>query len=218
MILGRHRLRSMLWLPCVLTLLASPTAAFADDWDDEGESFYFDGSSYFSIGYSYLAEATSRQIGQPSKGKGFHTVAAGVKHAEGLNAVLGKRIWEYIAIESQFEYADGFRFVDTDGDTFKLKVYTTTVNAKIFPLHNVLNGFNEGRLQPHLLTGLGLMVTKDLDIKTGAALAFRAGGGIDYFVSDRWAVNFKTSYVIPVGLLKGLRFVSTSIGLSYQLE
>ncbi len=217
MILGRHRLRSALWLACVLAVLVSPTA-FADDWDDEEDPFYFEGGTYFSVGYSYVAEDVGGKIGQSSKGKGFHRVDGNVKDAEGINAVFGKRAWEYLGFEAQFEYSDGFDLLDTDGEHFGLKVYTTTLNAKIYPFYSLLRGVNEGRIQPHLIAGVGLMVTHDLEIDTGASAALRAGGGLDYFINEKWAVNLKTSYVYPFGVLKGLRFVTSSIGLSYQLE
>ncbi len=228
MIPGRPRARNVLWssrlltgslrgLLIALTLFFSPTV-FADDWDDEESGFFVEGGTYFSIGFSYIEEDLERKIGQSSKNKGFHIVEAEVKNAEGINAVFGKRPIEYFAVELQFEYADGFHFFDTNGDYFELKVYTTTMNAKVFPFHKLLRKVNEGRIQPHLLGGFGLMVTRDLDIDTGAAMAFRAGGGLDYFINEKWALNLKSSYVYPFGLLSGLRFVTSSIGFSYQLE
>lgn len=232
MIVGRHRSRGVLWLPrnavgsvrvlapaltLALTLLVSPMA-IADDWDDDEGGFYFEGGTYFSLGFNWVAEDLDDTIGKPSKNKGSHVVEDDVKNAEGINAVFGKRAIEYLAVELQFEYADGFQFTDEDGDDFDLKVYTTTMNAKVFPFHNLLRGVNEGRIQPHLLGGFGIMVTKDLDIDTGAAMTFRAGAGLDYFINDKWAFNVKTSYVHPVGLLDGLSFITTSVGFSYQLE
>lgn len=220
MILGRRELRSVFWLLgvlSVLTLLTSPTA-FADDWDDEEDGFFVEGATYFSIGYSYVAEEVKHRIGQSSTDKGFHRVDSAVKDAEGINAVFGRRALKYLAVELQFEYADGFDFQDAERDNFELKVYTTTLNAKVFPVHDLLRNVNEGRIQPHLLGGFGIMVTRDLDIDTGASMAFRAGGGLDYFINQKWALNLKSSYVHPFGQLKGLRFVTSSIGFSYQLE
>jgi len=223
-ILGRRGPRNVLWFSFLLhgpllalALLCSPTA-FADDWDDEEGGFVVEGGTYFSISFNYVAEDLERKIGQSSKNKGFHIVDDGVKNAEGINAIFGKRAIEYVAVELQFEYADGFHFFDTDGDYFELKVYTTTMNAKVFPFQKLLRGVNEGRIQPHLLGGFGFMATKDLDIDTGAAMAFRAGGGLDYFINEKWALSLRSSYVYPVGLLKGLRFITSSIGFSYQLE
>ncbi len=222
MIHGRHRRRTQPSLAClclslgIATLLIPPTALA--QWDDEGDGFFFEGGTYFSVGFSYVAETTKGTIGQRSTDKGFHEVDTGVKDAEGINGVFGKRPWEYLAFEIQFEYADGFHFSDTDGDDFELKVYTGTLNAKVFPLHDWLGRFNEGRLQPHVLGGFGIMATRDLDIDTGAAMAFRMGGGLDYFINESWALNLKSSYMLPIGQLKGLRYVTTSIGLSYQLE
>ncbi len=203
-------------LAALLTLLIPPTAQA--QWDDEEGGFFFEGGTYFYVGFSYVEEEVQRTIGERSKGKGFHVVDAEVKNAEGINAVFGKRPWEYLAVEMQFEYADGFHFFDTDGDYFELKLYTGTLNAKVFPVHDLLASFNEGRLQPHLLGGFGVMATNDLDIDTGAALMFRGGGGFDYFINESWALNLKSSYVVPVGSLKGLRYITTSIGLSYQLD
>lgn len=196
---------------------AAPAVVSADDWDEE-ELFYIEGGSYFSLGFSYLAEDFSNRIGQKSTDKGFHRVDGHVKGAEGINAVFGRRAFEYVAIELQFEFSDGFQFDDEDGDRFDLKVYTTTFNTKIYPFHALLRSVNEGRIQPHLIGGAGLMVTRDLDIDTGASAAIRAGAGVDYFFNERWALNLKSSYLFPFGQLKGLRYVSTSLGLTYQLE
>jgi opacity protein-like surface antigen len=237
MILVRRRLPITLGLPllpknvlviALTTLLTAglagwfPPAASASDWDDDdAPSFFFEGSTYFSLGYSLVNEDFEDKLGQKSKGKGFHRIANGVGNAKGVNVVFGKRIWKYLALESQFEYTDGFSEKKKPGDPvegFQLSVYTVTLNTKIFPLHDILNSFNEGRLQPHVVTGMGLMVTKDLDIDTGASIAFRLGIGVDYFVYDRWAVNLRSAYVVPVGQLRGLQFVTTSVGLSYQLE
>ena len=221
-ILERHGWQTPIRLACLClsfcwaaVLLPAPAAA---QWDDAGDGYFFEGGTYFSVGYSLIDEEVAHMIGQRSSDKGFHVVDSDVKNAEGISAVFGKRPWEYLAIEMQFEYADGFQFFDTDGDHFDLKVYTATLNAKIFPLHDWLASFNEGRLQPHLLGGLGLMVSHDLDIDTGASLAFRMGGGLDYFINNRWAFNVKSTYMLPVGLLKGLRYITTTVGFSYQLE
>ncbi len=214
------RVNRALGLVAMATLLAIPLAAptASAQWDDDEDGFFFEGGTYFYVGFSLLAEDAKGTIGQRSTDKGFHVVDGGVKNAEGVNAVFGKRPWEYLAIEAQFEYADGFHFTDTDGDDFELKLYTGSFNAKIFPLHAVLRKFNEGRLQPHLLGGFGIMTTQDLDIDTGASMMFRAGGGLDYFINESWAFNLKSSYVVPIGQLKGLRYITSSIGLSYQLE
>lgn len=213
----RRGLGALVGLAALIALLIPPTTARAQ-WDDDEGGFFFEGGTYFYVGFSYVEEEVQRRIGERGTGKGFHVVEDEVKNAEGLNAVLGKRPWEYLAIEVQVEYADGFHFFDEDGDYFELKVYTGSLNAKVFPLHDFLTGFNEGRLQPHLLGGIGVMATNDLDIDTGASLMFRMGGGFDYFINESWALNLKSSYVLPVGQLRGLRYITSSIGLSYQLE
>lgn len=217
MIHSGHGWRVRLGLAGLLaaSLLIPPTAAHAQ-WDDE-DAYYFEGGTYFYVGFSYVDEDLQHIVGQPSTGKGFHVVDDGVKNAEGINAVFGKRPWEYLAVEVQGEYANGFHFFDKDGDYFELKVYTGTLNLKLFPLHDWLRHFNEGRLQPHLLGGFGFMATPDLDIQTGASMTFRMGGGFDYYINESWALNLKSSYMVPVGQLKGLRYITTSIGLAYQL-
>ena len=195
-----------------------PTTVIADDWDDEEELFYVEGGSYFSVGYSYLAEDFANQIGKSSTEKGFHRVDGHVKTAEGFNAIFGRRAFEYVGLELQFEFSDGFQFNDEDGKRFDLKVYSTTFNIKTYPLYSLLKSVNEGRIQPHLISGAGIMVTRDLDIDTGASAAVRVGGGLDYYFSERWAINLQSTYMLPFGQLKGLRYITTSLGLSYRLE
>jgi len=213
---GRRGTICTVGLATLATLLIPPTALA--QWDDDEPGFYYEGGTYFNVGVNYIAEDTKGTIGQRSKGKGFQELDGDAKDASGFNAVFGKRPWEYLSVEIQFEYADGFQFTNTEGEDFDLKVYTASLNGKIFAFHDLLKNFNEGRLQPHLLGGFGLMVSRDLDIDTGAAMMFRAGGGLDYYFSERWAINLRSEYVTPVGLLKGLRYVTSSVGLSYQLE
>jgi len=195
-----------------------PTTVVADDWDDEEELFYIEGGSYFAGGISYLAEDFANKIGDSSTDKGFHRVDGHVKTAEGFNLIFGRRAFEYVGLELQFEFSDGFQFNDEDGKRFDLKVYSTTFNIKTYPLYSLLKSVNEGRIQPHLISGAGIMVTRDLDIDTGASAAVRVGGGLDYYFSERWAINLQSTYMLPFGQLKGLRYITTSFGLSYRLE
>ncbi|MDP6977852.1 MAG: hypothetical protein QF570_04520, partial [Myxococcota bacterium] len=101
-----------------LLVIGGPAPTASAQWDDDEDLFFFEGGTYFYVGLSLIAEDAKTTIGQRSTDKGFHEVDKGVKNAEGINAVFGKRPWEYLAIEAQFEYADGFHFTDTDGDDF----------------------------------------------------------------------------------------------------
>ncbi|MFT5287832.1 MAG: hypothetical protein ACI8TQ_004020, partial [Planctomycetota bacterium] len=190
-----------------LTLVGFPVAQSASaDWEDEGKGFVIESGNYVAFGFNWIDEEFSSKVGQSSTDKGFHNVDGNVKNAKGLNLLFGRRANGFFAIEGQFDYAQGFQFTDDDGDDFDLKVYTVTINAKIFPFHEALRPFNEGRLQPYLVGGFGLMTTKDLDIDTGASAAFRFGGGFDYHINNTWAFNTKISKLIPVGQLSGLKY------------
>ena len=194
-----HRRRGPALAFLAVLMIAPVTSA---DWDDEEGGFFFEGGTYFSLGYNWVNEDTANRIGQTSTDKGFNDIDGSVKNAEGLIAVFGQRPWEYLAVEVQFDYQDGFQFTDEDGDHFDLKVYALTLNTKIFPFHALLKTVNEGRIQPHILLGFGGMTTQDLDIDTGASTLVRAGGGLDYYINERWAMNVKSSYIYPFGQLK----------------
>ena len=101
---------------------------------------------------------------------------------------------------------------------FRIQVHTFTMNTKAYPLYRWLKKFNEGRLQPNLIFGFGMMYSGDLDISAPRSFMLRMGGGFEYFVAPKWAGYFDATYVLPFGNLEGLEYTSLSFGLQYHFE
>ena len=199
-------------LACLL-LFGSP--AGAQDWDDEAE--FTDLGGYISAGYSYAAENVKSRIGRnEGDKKGWQDVDGNVDDAMGVNLVFGYRSLEFFSVEAEYEFLDGFDFTNTSGEDFEVQVHTAMVNSKLFLFHPWLKDFHKGRLQPSAHFGFGIMFADDLDISASRSFTIRAGGAIDYFVNYQWSVFAKTSYVIPFGNLQGLRYLSTTAGVSYH--
>jgi OOP family OmpA-OmpF porin len=77
-----------------------------------------------------------------------------------------------------------------------VNLYTAMVNGKLYPL--------EGQIQPYVLGGVGIVVA-DVDSKAGASgkesdvtplFGGRIGGGIDYYLTRNWVMNFDISYTL----------------------
>ncbi len=217
---GRDLLRGLRSTGCGLTcaialVLGSP--AGADDWDDD-EGLFAETGSYLSLGWTYAVEDIDSPIGDTDAGKGIQQVSHS-SDAQGVNVIFGQRALEWFSVEVEYEFVDGFEIEDSDAAVeFDLDIHTVTMNAKVFPLHGLLNQVNEGRLQPHMVLGFGMMATKDFGIDAARAIVLRMGGGLDYFINPKWSVFGKASYVLPFGNLDGLRYVSTSLGVRYHLD
>jgi len=127
----------------------------------------------------------------------------------GLNLKAGYFPIKYLAIEGNFGYAhkfdssidytDPIYHVDVSAEA-KVKVMTFTVNAKGYPLP-------QGMFRPYGLLGLGYGRAKadysasasgwgDLDIgsDTFTGAIFRIGAGIDFFFSEKFALEAEVIY------------------------
>ncbi|MFP6641199.1 MAG: outer membrane beta-barrel protein [Myxococcota bacterium] len=148
----------------------------------------------------------------------------------------GYRINPIFALEAEGNFIAGW---DThDGEpppgpaqgNLTLDGGTATVNALAYlPL---------GRLQPHVLVGLGGMwaqlrttntISQDcspddywycqsvyLQLDHSGSFVMKFGGGLDYYLTRDWAVVLDASYVLPFGDLKDLRYVSLNWGVRFS--
>ena len=96
-----------------------------------------------------------------------------------------------------------------------------------------------GRLQPHVVVGLGgmwaqLRTRYDIDttcdsvndwfclgvyrqLEHSGAFVMKFGGGIDYYLTKDWAIVLDASYILPVGELEDLRYASFNWGVRFNL-
>jgi opacity protein-like surface antigen len=107
----------------------------------------------------------------------------------------GYRAGDRLALEGQVEYSGDRGFADES-------LTLLTANAKLL--------LGESRVQPYLLVGLGAaFVASDLR-RDGVHFAFRAGAGVDAYLTPRVGVLLEAAYVRPSGA--GAAFDAMSIG------
>jgi len=114
------------------------------------------------------------------------------------------------------------------------ELFTSTINLKfLFPM---------GRIQPYALGGAGLVYSqttgsylsyctqvqrckrvnpRPIDVGTGAledgiSFGFRAGGGLDLYLTESVLFNWEATAVIPIGTLQHLNYYSFIWGLQYR--
>ncbi len=152
----------------------------------------------------------------------------------GIELTGGYRFSEYLAAEFEVDGLMGFdiksgtprrTFLTVDGLNF-------TANGKVFlPL---------GRIQPYALVGLGGLYARlrsqdpittvcwpyypyywyceGAYAKIGDNLAFmmKYGGGVDFHLTDQWALSLDATYVMPIGGLEDLRYISFNWGALFK--
>jgi opacity protein-like surface antigen len=111
-----------------------------------------------------------------------------------------------------------------------------TINAKVF--------FPLGRIQPYAIGGGGLIYsqtigdyvsycvrngecdpdtpsTRPLDagkgiLENGIDFAFRAGGGVDIYLTEHFLLNWEAGAMLPIGRLQNLNYYFLNWGLQYR--
>jgi len=136
---------------------------------------------------------------------------AGADDSQGFNLRVGSRISEWVSLEIEFEWIDDF-FPDERQD---FEAVSGAVNTRVYPLG--------GRFQPFALAGLGIVSTvvdhrdRDSSIRqSNADWGFRAGGGLDAYVTEQIAISTEATYVWTVGDVKDIDHVSIGLGILYR--
>jgi opacity protein-like surface antigen len=136
----------------------------------------------------------------------------------GLGVRAGYRFLPHLAAEAQFQWFSGAD-VELDvkankANAIQVETLTFTANLKAYLL--------TGRIQPFLLTGVGVMHLDaddkmNIGIKTsGDAFVARFGGGLDFYINDHFAFVVDGGYLLPTGSLDNLNQVVWSVGLQYR--
>jgi opacity protein-like surface antigen len=136
----------------------------------------------------------------------------------GLGVRAGYRFLPRLAAEAQFQWFSGAD-VELDvkankANAIQVETLTFTANLKAYLL--------TGRIQPFLLTGVGVMHLDaddkmNIGIKTsGDAFVARFGGGLDFYINDHFAFVVDGGYLLPTGSLDNLNQVVWSVGLQYR--
>jgi hypothetical protein len=147
----------------------------------------------------------------------FQTTEKGVDIEPGFGGRGGYRFHPHFSGEVQFEWLSP-RDINRGGSkAAKLKTVTATANAKGYLL--------TGRIQPYLLTGIGLMHS-DLD---GTNVGFgglpkkqsddflaRFGGGVEIYIDPETVLTLESNYMLPTGDASDLDHVLVSFGIQIR--
>ncbi|MCH2171681.1 porin family protein [Myxococcota bacterium] len=151
---------------------------------------------------------------------------------------FGYRFHPRFALEITFEVVDEFD-VDVEeeipfrnssqtspDEPRRVNVQETTTGLKLRPLVATANAkayLLTGRFQPYFLAGAGPMFASVENTRSGVTenkvvAALRAGGGLDFYITENVIMNTGISYVYPFGSLQdGLDYVSFELlGFQYR--
>jgi opacity protein-like surface antigen len=188
----------MLLLGLTLTLLG--TNALAQEDDGDGAADYARTGMYLAVSGVYVVENWAGSNDD-----------AGAEDSQGFNLRVGARISEWASIELELEWIDDF-FPDERQD---FQLVTVVANTRVYPLG--------GRIQPFALAGLGIVATvvdhrdRDSSVKqSNADWGFRAGAGVDLYLTDQIAVSIEATQTWTVGDVKNIHHVSIGIGILYR--
>ena len=196
----------------LVAIIAMPAAAQQQreqqpEWDDSYYPFAREGF-YMGLGAHFALENFDKDPAVEVPGSDSDITA---DDAGGIEIRAGYRIHPRFASELLFQYYWGFEVRDRAGAlpgvNDKFDGWTMTLNGKLYPFL--------GRIQPYALAGLGGIVFDD---KQGDDKGFvaRMGGGLDFYVSDRFVLDLEIAYLFPGGSISEFQFATFSAGLQYR--
>lgn len=119
-----------------------------------------------------------------------------------VDMALGWRENKRLALEIEFEWIPSHEGIEYGSWLFG-------ANGKFF--------FREDRIQPYLVLGANGFWAKPPGAREHEVdWGFRNGLGVDYYVSEKWALNFESSFVWGVGNVWKNYFLETGIGIVYR--
>jgi len=142
----------------------------------------------------------------------------------GLNLRLGYRYIPWLSSELEWEFISGFDIKGQDADGTPVNEFGLKIDGGNIGL-NTKAYLMPGRIQPYLLVGIGVMYASVTNFPyqlswlrnvEGAAFSVRGGGGLNVYLTDQWGLTAGVSYVLPVGNLENLRYVSVDGGFEYR--
>jgi hypothetical protein len=137
----------------------------------------------------------------------------------------GYRIHRNLVSEVQFQWNSGVgaKFKVVDLAILELETWTLTGNLKVYVLTDrIESALMDGRIQPFLLAGVGIMhfdVRDRLDLDAsgdGLDLAARFGGGLDIYMTSNIGFYLDVTYLLTTGDVEGLDHIGLSLGAIYR--
>lgn len=127
---------------------------------------------------------------------------------------VGYRIHERVAVDGQFTFTGLGDVKVNDRTISQFEHYALTVNSRIYLL--------TGRIQPYAVGGIGFQ-TAEIDTKFIAAVkhrstgvAFRVGGGVDFYVTDRFAFTTAATYLVGLGSVDAFDTLQGRAGVMFR--
>jgi len=134
----------------------------------------------------------------------------------GVDARFGYRAAPRWAFEFDYQWQAGFNSRnDAINPPLEIDTHLLSLNAKLFAL--------TGRWQPYALLGASLLIfnteivgssPKPWSIDVGFAPRF--GAGLDFYITQHWALTLEGTYIVPVGVLDGANMGTVGVGVQYR--
>lgn len=133
----------------------------------------------------------------------------------GVRVKGGYVVNKYFTSEIMFEYIASFE-AKTGNNKDNLDVMNFTLNGKFTcPEHETVI--------PYAVVGLGVMnayediTYNDVTSKTSDwGVTFRAGLGLDYFISDDFSLELEGAYAAGLGCVDHVRYTTIAFGIAYH--
>lgn len=154
------------------------------------------------------------------------TANTNLGNSAGVNARIGYRIVEWLAVEAQYEWLDRFNLFPGPDTSASFTPNTITGNLRlILPF---------GQIQPYALAGVGVgvwTVERDLATQSGSAsgtgFAYRLGAGVDFYLTKNWLLGIEGVGVLNTQTVvldrtdsplqfSGLDYFSFAAGIGYR--
>lgn len=193
-------------------LLTTGASRAAEDDTDFGRRGF-----YFGLGPQWALEAmhTSAHTFTGTSGATVNAV-----DSFGADGRIGYRLNRFVAVEGEGQFIGDVdlkaRVPGQSGSNRvgSIEAVTSTANFKLYPI--------EGRVQPYVLGGLGLMWAHQENSLPGARrgndteLAGRGGLGLDVYLDRNFAVNLEGSYLAPASNLRNYPIAAVTTGVQYH--
>lgn len=178
---------------CLAALLVAPLAGAAEDEEEEE-------ADYARVGL-YL-RASGQAVWTTSQSGFLPPVSISWEPEFGIDATLGWRNSERVAIEVEFEWV-------TNTQGIEYGSWLLGVNGKYYILAE--------RIQPYIILGMNSMWAKPPGtVDSAYDWAFRNGIGVDYYLTEHWALSAESTFVWGVGDLWNNYFLTVGVGAMYR--
>jgi len=207
---GSVAIATVIGAACAIATNPSPKAA-DDDYARRGW--------LVGIGGSYAIETFSDDAESDLKSVFGPTTSFSADDSLGINGGVGYRCQRYFGAEVDVEWIDSF-----DGDVSVSGLKVGTLEAEILVVTaNAKGYFPIGRFHPFVVVGGGAMTAELQGSILGVSVSddatnftFRFGGGLDVYATSHIVVSLGVNYVLPIGELRDLDYVSFGWGLQYR--